>query len=75
MANRQEHHLKQLLDSVLISGLPQGLKDAIDSALSKGGDAEVIRKLIEKGTATAPMTRAAAEAYLEQRVKERQEGQ
>lgn len=67
--HRTGHDLGRLLDEVLISGLPAGLKAAIDDCLSKGGDPAVVRQIIERGTTTAPLTRHAAEAYLELRLK------
>lgn len=69
---RHQSPLEKLVDEVLIGGLPQPLKDSIVSAISKGGDPAVIQRIIERATANAPMTRAAAEAFLEAKVKERE---
>lgn len=68
-----QSELKQLLDSVLISGLPEGAKEAIDAALGKGGDPAVLQQIIDRAADGYPMTKAACEAYLEQRLKERKE--
>lgn len=57
--------IKNLLNPVLIDGLPQSLKDAIDDLLAKGGSRKEVLVLAKRIAKRAPLTYAAVEAYLE----------
>lgn len=64
--DRLSARLEALLNPVLIDGLPQSLKDAIDSALAAGANpAEILRRAKRQAGRRAPLTAAAVEAYLE----------
>jgi hypothetical protein len=63
--DRLTARLETLLSPVLIDGLPQSLKDAIDAALAAGGrKAEILRRAKRQAGRRAPLTVAAVEAYL-----------
>lgn len=57
--------IKNLLNPVLIDGLPQSLKDAIDDLLAKGGSRQHVLAIAKRIAKTAPLTYAAVAAYLE----------
>ena len=57
--------IKNLINPVLIDGLPQSLKDAIDDLLAKGGSRKDVLAIAKRIAKTAPLTYAAIEAYIE----------
>lgn len=70
------HQLQRLCDDVLIQGMSEPLKDAIDAALARGGTLEGVLEAVERGGAAKnSMVWLAAWAYAERKLKGADDGE